>query len=65
MMLCKNFIKNEEIQDYPIYANPPDLFTFLKFFFNQKQTNVHVNVDFDGANDFDVDVWNIYLIYQS
>ena len=33
--------------------------------FNQKQINVHVNVDFDGANDFDVDVWNIYLIYQS
>ena len=66
-MLCKNFIKSEEISDYPLYdyAQPPDLFTVLEFLLNPKQINVHVNVDFDGADDIDVAVWNIYLIYQS
>ena len=45
-MLCKNFIKNEEISDYPLYdyAQPPDLFTVLEFLLNPKQINVHVNV---------------------
>ena len=64
-MLCKNFIKSEEISDYPLYAHPPDLFTVLEVLLNPKQINVHVNVDFDGADDFDVAVWNIYLTYQS
>ena len=45
-MLCKKFIKNEEISDYPLYdyAQPPDLFTVLEFLLNPKRINFHANV---------------------